>query len=126
MNFHTSPLTFLFSPVKLKIVKFLLKNESLMSEREISRSLNVSHMSVNRIMRELAALHFVTLTRAGTAHLWKTNRDSYAFTAFSKALRSVSGIQTTLEDLKFTIRQIGRLFGFYIDGGVLIHLARCS
>jgi len=105
MDFHASPLAFLYSPVKLKIVEFLLKNESLMSEREMSRILSVSHMSVNRMMRELEAINLVSMTRAGTASLWKTNRQSYAFAVFSKALESVSGIPTPLEELKAAIRQ---------------------
>jgi len=105
MDFHASPLAFLYSPVKLKIVEFLLKNESLMSEREMSLILSVSHMSVNRMMRELESINLVSMTRAGTAFLWKTNRRSYAYAVFSKALESVSAIPTPLEELKATIRQ---------------------
>jgi len=106
MDFHSSPLAFLFSPVKLKLIKFLLKNEALMSEREISRILNVSHMSVNRTMKELSALHLVTPARLGTASVWKTNRRSYAFEVFSKAFKSISNVPTPLEELKAAISQI--------------------
>ncbi len=106
MDFHSSPLAFLFSPVRLKIVKFLIHNEALMSEREMSRILSVSHMSVNRAMRELEAVNLVNAARAGTAVLWKTNRRSYAFEVFSKALVSISDIPTPLEELKTAIRQI--------------------
>ena len=105
MRFQSSPLEFLYSPVKLKIIDFLIKNEPLMSEREMSRLINVSHMSVNRIMRELEAINLVTVTRAGTALLWKTNRQSYAFELFSKFLESFSQISMPLEELKTTIRQ---------------------
>lgn len=103
MDFHSSPLAFLISPVRLKIVKFLLKNETLKSEREISRLLHVSHMSVNRTMRELWDMNLVTPLRAGTAFLWKTNRQSYAFTAFSKALDNLVGMPTPIEELKAII-----------------------
>lgn len=106
MDFHASPVSFLFSPVRLKIINFVLKNEFLMSEREMSRILSVSHMSVNRTMRELAAMNLVNATRAGTAFLWKTNRQSYAFAVFSKALESISGVPTPLEELKTAIRKI--------------------
>lgn len=106
MDFHSSPLAFLFSPVRLKIVKFLLKNEALMSEREISRILSVSHMSVNRTMRELEATNLVKAARVGSAFLWKTNRHSYAYSVFSRAIGSTSGIPTPLEELKSAIRQI--------------------
>jgi len=105
MDFHSSPLVILFSPVRLKIVRFLLKNESLKSEREISRLLNVSHMSVNRTMRELWAMNLVTPMRAGTAFLWKTNRQSYAFVVFSRALDSLIGMPSPIEKLKAIIRE---------------------
>lgn len=103
MDFHSSPLTLIFSPVRLKIVRFLLKNETLKNEREISRLLHVSHMSVNRTMRELWEMNFVTPMRAGTAYLWKTNRQSYAFEAFSKALDHLVGMPTPIEELKSII-----------------------
>jgi predicted nucleotidyltransferase len=103
MDFHTSPLAFLVSPIRLRIVRFLLKNETLMSEREISRLLNVSHMSVNRAMRELWAMNLVTPARVGTAFLWKTNKQSYAFDIFSKALDPLSGMPTPIEELKTII-----------------------
>ena len=103
MDFHSSPLAFLFSPVRLKIVNFLLKNEFLMSEREIARILDVSHMSVNRAMRELEAMNLVKVARAGTSCLWKTNRQSHAYHTISKVLASASGIRTPLEELKVDI-----------------------
>jgi len=106
MDFHSSPLAFLFSPVKFKIVKFLLKNEALMSEREISRILSVSHMSVNRTMKELSAMNLVTPARLGTASVWKTNRRSYAFEAFSKAIELISRVPTPLEELKAAVCQM--------------------
>jgi predicted nucleotidyltransferase len=105
MDFHSSPLAFFISPVRLKIVKFLLKNETLMSEREISRILSVSHMSVNRTMRELWAMNLVTPRRAGTSFLWKTNRQSYAFDVFSKALDPLIGMPAPIEELKAIIRK---------------------
>ena len=76
-----------------------------MSEREMSRILSVSHMRVNRTMRELEAMNLVKAARAGTAFLWKTNKQSYAFAVFSKALESISDIPTPLEELKAAIRQ---------------------
>jgi DNA-binding GntR family transcriptional regulator len=65
MIFHSSPVSFLFSPVKLKIAEFVVQNEFSMSERELSRLLGVSHMSVNRTMRELEAMNAVGKVRVG-------------------------------------------------------------
>jgi len=103
MKFNTSILDILKSRTKIKIVKFLLSHEASMSEREIASILSVSHMSVNRIMPELAAINFVDCVRIGKTNLWKVNRKSYAFKILSKLIESVSAIESPLEDLKQTI-----------------------
>jgi predicted nucleotidyltransferase len=103
MLFHKSLLPILNSPTRLKIVSFLLKNEALMSEREMSGVLGVSHMSINRTMDELAALNFVHSSRIGRAHVWKTNRSSYAFQLFSTILESYLSVGDPFADLKKTI-----------------------
>jgi len=76
MKFHASPLDILNSKTKVKIIKFLLTHRAYMSEREIASVLKVSHMSVNRTMRELADMNFVNFTTVGKAHLWMLNRKS--------------------------------------------------
>jgi len=100
MKFHISLLDVLTSKTKIKIIKFLLNHEASMSEREIASVLNVSHMSVNRTMRELGELNFVNFVTIGKAHLWRVNRKSYAFRIFSELFKGVSGIKEPLEDLK--------------------------
>lgn len=100
MKFRISLLDILNSKTKIKIIKFLLTHEASMSEREIASILKVSHMSVNRTMRELAELNFVNFVTIGKAHLWKVNHKSYAFGALSELIRGVSGIQEPIEELK--------------------------
>ena len=100
MKFHISLLDVLSSKTKVKIIKFLLTHEASMSEREIASILKVSHMSVNRTMRDLAELNFVNFVTIGKAHLWRVNRKSYAFKVLSELIRGVSGIKEPLEDLK--------------------------
>ncbi len=100
MKFHISLLDVLTSKTKIKIIKFLLNHEASMNEREIASVLNVSHMSVNRTMRELGELNFVNFVTIGKAHLWRVNRKSYAFRIFSELFKGVSGIKEPLEDLK--------------------------
>lgn len=103
MKFHVSPLDMLDSKTKLKIIKFLLTHEASMSEREIASILKVSHMSINRTMRELAEMNFVNFVIIGKAHLWRVNRKSYTFKVLSELIKSISGIKEPLEDLKKTI-----------------------
>jgi len=99
MKFNISVLDILNSKTKLKIVKFLLTHEASMSEREIASILKVSHMSINRAMRELSEINFVDFVRVGKAHLWEVNRKSYAFKTFSELIKGVSHIGSPLSDL---------------------------
>ena len=100
MKFHISLLDVLNSKTKVKIIKFLLTHEASMSEREIASVLKVSHMSVNRTMRELTEFNFVSFVTVGKAHLWKVNRKSYAFRVLSELIKGVSSIKEPIEDLK--------------------------
>lgn len=103
MRFNASIVNILNSATKLKIVKFLLTHEASMSEREIASILKVSHMSINRTMRELSEVNFVNFVTIGKAHLWKVNRKSYAFKVLSEFIKGVSGIKDPLDDLKAMI-----------------------
>lgn len=103
MKFHGSLLDVLNSKIKVKIVRFLLTHEAAMSEREIASILKVSHMSVNRTMRELARMNFGNFVTIGKSHLWKVNRGSYSFKALSALVENVSTIKNPLGDLKRAI-----------------------
>jgi predicted nucleotidyltransferase len=74
-----------------------------MSEREIASILNVSHMSINRMMKDLADINFVNFVTIGKVHLWRVNRRSYAFEILSQLIKDISSIKSPLEDLKKTI-----------------------
>jgi len=100
MKFHESLLDNLNSKAKARIVKFLLTHEAAMSEREIASILKVSHMSVNRTMRELAGVNFGNFVTIGKSHLWKVNRQSYAFKVLSTMIKDV---KNPLESLKNTL-----------------------
>jgi predicted nucleotidyltransferase len=103
MIFHKSLLDIFNSRTKQKIVLFLLKHEALMSEREISAVLGVSHMSINRTMYELAQRNFVHIIRAGRSHLWRVNRSSFVFQALSESIEHLGSNQAPFEELKKTI-----------------------
>lgn len=103
MKFHISLLDILNSKTKIKIIKFLLTHQASMSEREIASILKVSHMSINRTMRELAEMNFVNFITVGKAHLWKVNYKSYAFGVLSELIKGVSSIKDPLEELKKVI-----------------------
>src|SRR3989338_273832 len=100
MKFHLSPSDLLRSEAKLMIVKFLLSHEAAMSEREIASILKISHMSVNRTMQELAELNLVHYMVVGKAHLWKVNRNSYAYRMFDKIIKNIEVWTDPLGELK--------------------------
>lgn len=103
MLFHKPILDVLNTKTKQKIVLFLLKHEALMSEREIAAVSGVSHMSINRIMHELAQMNFVHILRTGRSHLWRINRDSYAYQALSESIGRLGSRLAPFEELKKTI-----------------------
>jgi len=103
MVFHKPILDVLNSKTKQKIVLFLLKHEALMSEREIATVSGVSHMSINRTMQELAQMNLVHVLRTGRSHLWKINRESYAFQALLDIFQLPEGRLAPREDLRKTI-----------------------
>ena len=103
MKFNISLPELLNSRAKIKIVKFLLTHQASMSEREIASVLKVSHMSINRTLRELSGINLVDFIAVGKAHLWKVNRSSYAFRVLSEFINGLSRIPAPLEDLKTVI-----------------------
>jgi len=104
MKFHDiNLLNILSSKTKRKIVDFMLNHTASMSEREIASILKVSHMSVNRTMRQLAKLNLVNYTAVGKAHIWKINRKSYTYKILSQAGKNGLVISVPLENLKTTL-----------------------
>jgi len=104
MRFNVSLLNLLNSETKIKIIGFLLTHTAAMSEREIASILKVSHMSINRTMKELNEINFVNFVTIGKAHLWKVNRKSYSFDALSEIISALSNIKSPIKDLITTIK----------------------
>ena len=100
MDFNVPPISLLKSEAKRKLIKFLLSHDALMSEREIASVLGISHMSVNRTMRELEQFNLVHYVAAGKAHLWKVNRASYMYKTLSRLTGSLEAIPDSISELK--------------------------
>ena len=69
------------SRAKLRVLKYLLSSGPLTSEREISRLVEISHMSVNRALRAFEEANLVSLRRIGNVNCWELNRLSYSYGA---------------------------------------------
>jgi len=94
MKFHLQLSNLFKSEAKLKLIKFLIDHEASMSEREIASILKISHMSVNRTLRELNELNLLSYITVGKAHLWKVNRQSYAY----EMLKELAGHLVSIKD----------------------------
>ncbi len=100
MKFNISFEKILNSSTKIKILKAFFKVNSAMSERELSRLVKVSHMSINRFMKQLSDINLVNYQRIGESHVWKLNKDSLAYKELSKIIRGFSSAQPPLVHLK--------------------------
>ena len=101
MRFHgINWLRFIGAPVKLKIIRFLCRNKADLSEREIASIVKVSHMSVNRLLRDLAKVNFAYPAVIGGSHVWHINREGYAFKVLSSLIDTKAIFDEPLEDLK--------------------------
>lgn len=105
MKFKSPLLNLINTSTKLNIVRFLINHTASMSEREIASILNVSHMSVNRTMRELAEANFVYNTVVGRTYIWTVNRKSYVYGTLSKIIKAIDTPLAPVEDLKKTLLQ---------------------
>lgn len=104
MQFNTSLDKILHSKAKMKILKQLFSEEVSMSERELASIVKVSHMTINRLMKELKALNLVSLEKAGNVNLWRVNRKSYAYHTLSRIIKGLTETLKPIEHLKTIIR----------------------
>ncbi|MFH1367714.1 MAG: nucleotidyltransferase domain-containing protein [Elusimicrobiota bacterium] len=105
MKFHIPPVAMINTEIKIKIMRHLMFHASPMSEREIASVVGVSHMSVNRTLKELSEHNLVTFVRTGKAHLWKLNRESYSYKALSGIIEKISMLDTPLNNLLAEIKR---------------------
>lgn len=105
MRFSATLQDLVHSRTTAKIVRFLLNHTAAMSEREMASVLKVSHMSINRTLRELAAVNFAGFVTVGKAHVWSVNRRSYAYRVLSRYFAGDGAGSDPRADLKVTIAE---------------------
>lgn len=108
------------SKVKVKLLQRLLNEEISASERELASMLGLSHTAVSKAMKEFHELHLVTPVHIGSALMWRTNKQSYAYKVLSRAM-SKSPRQVMIElvaDKLGKYRELQKvvLFGIVADG----------
>ena len=103
MEFHISLDSVLNSKGKMKILKYLFGQEASMSEGELAGIVKLSHMTINRLMKELRALNLVSMERIGNANVWAANNESYAYQVLSEIVKKIADIPSPLEHLERTL-----------------------
>ncbi len=79
MQFRNFAENLLGSKVKVKLLKYLISEGAITSEREISRIVGASSGAVNRTLKEFSDLNLIRSTRIGNITAWQLNEKSYAY-----------------------------------------------
>ncbi|MBI5227998.1 nucleotidyltransferase domain-containing protein [Candidatus Micrarchaeota archaeon] len=91
------------SPLKMKILEFLSSNQIPVSERELARMLKVSHVAVNKTMKQLLEFNIVKANSIGTAMVWEINEKSFAYPYVKSFVEAIK--ISPLEYVKKIIRE---------------------
>ena len=83
MQFRNFVTKALGSEARVRILLYLLKQEAPTSEREIGKLLDMSNVTVNKVMRDFQDINLVSSMRVGAAHIWRINDKSYAYFALT-------------------------------------------
>lgn len=79
MKFRDFAESLLGSRVKIKLLKYILSEEVISSEREIAKLLGLSHTAVSKTLKEFHESNLISPIRVGNVLVWQLNKDSYAY-----------------------------------------------
>lgn len=102
MQFRDFAENLLGSKVKIKIIRRLLSDEAITSERELAKLIGVSHVAVNKTLKELHDANLISPMRIGTATVWQLNKKSYAYAFLTQFIYKIQS--NPLEELKEDIK----------------------
>lgn len=123
MKFRDFAESLLGSRVKIKLVRHLLSEGSLSSERELAKLLGLSHTAVNKALKELHENNLISPMRIGNVLIWQLNKDGYAYQFLSGKFEEnikknpLSDLKNDIE-LPLTISSVRKvvLFGSVAEG----------
>ena len=100
MMFRNFAENLLGSRVKIKILMYMLSENAPTSERELARILDVSHMAVNKSMKQFYDLNLVSPLKIGNVISWKFNENSYAYEQIAHRSLKTMADNSPLSDLR--------------------------
>lgn len=100
MKFRDFAEDLLGSRIKMKILRLLVSEETITSERELAKMMGISHGAVNKAMKDFHDINLVTPLRIGNTMAWQINKESFAYAY----VHSLAAIFSPLEHLKALIK----------------------
>lgn len=109
MQFRNFAENLLGTKVKIKLLKYILSEGAVTSEREIARLIGISAGAVNKTLKELYDLNIVCPTRIGNVTAWQLNEKSYAHEYIMNFFNKLKSREEPLIDLQAQIRNLSYL-----------------
>lgn len=114
MQFRDFAENVLGSRVKVKLLRYLLKEGTVTSERELAKLIGVSHGAVNKTFKEFHESNLVTPLRLGNVIAWQLNKDSFAYFFLNKI--EFSPLDYLSQAIKQSLEHLGAIKKVVIYG----------
>ncbi len=88
------------SQSRKRIAEFFIRSDLAISEREIGKLLGIPSMTTHRILKNFEELHLISISRVGTANVWKVNKGSYAYHMYKQLFHFYKSAPSPIETLK--------------------------
>ena len=103
MQFRDFEEELLGSKVKVKLLKYIISEEAITSEREIAKLINVSHGAANKTLKMFHDLNLITPMRIGNVIVWNLNKNSYAYQFLLNFFSNIKNREQPIKHLKSEI-----------------------
>lgn len=84
------------------MLRHILKEETVTSERELAKIIGVSHGAVNKALKDFHDLNLVSPLRIGNSLAWQLNKQSYAYRLLQNFIHEIKA--TPLDNLKMKVQ----------------------
>ena len=106
------------SPVKIKLLRYIIKPGFMMTGREVSRICGTSVSNTITILKQFEDANLVSSKRAGKSIVWTARTESYAFMVADRMF-GVPSLFSAVEHLKQTLSGWAQSKKRYLDRVIL-------
>lgn len=119
MQFREFAENLLGSKVKVKILRHLLREETITSERELAKMIGISHSAVNKALKDFHDANLVTPLRIGNIIAWQLNKDGFAYICIPRGILSpLDPLEHLKQKIKESLEHLGAIKKVVIYGSV--------